>query len=82
MTDQQQPTPGGTATPDEKQKAAEAESYGGVPMDDQEMADVWTGPEQVGSAPQPGASGQSDVTDQEVDREREAEESAAGEPPD
>jgi len=30
------------ATPEEEEKAAAVESYGGVPMDDQELADVWS----------------------------------------
>ena len=43
MTDQQaasdeQPQP----TEDEQARAAEAESYGGQPIDDQELSDVWT----------------------------------------
>ena len=32
-----------SATPDEQERAAEVESYTGVPMDDQELADVWIG---------------------------------------
>ena len=47
MTEHQQPTE--TATPEERERVAEVGSYGGVPMDDQELADVWTGGEPVKS---------------------------------
>ncbi len=33
---------GDRSTPDERERAADAESYGGQPIDDQELAQVWT----------------------------------------
>src|SRR3954447_6682304 len=48
------------ATPAEKEKAAEVESYGGVPMDDQELADVWTSGGRVESGAEPESGGAAD----------------------
>jgi len=66
----QQGTSNDPATPEEKEKAAEVESYGGVPMDDQELADVWTSGGHVESgaeAQQPGdATAQSEGNGQDA----------------
>ena len=51
MTEQES-NPNRMATPDEQERAAEVESYTGVPMDDQELADVW-----IGGQPKPSDAG-------------------------
>ena len=51
MTEQES-NPNRMATPDEQERAAEVESYTGVPMDDQELADVW-----IGGRPEPSDAG-------------------------
>ncbi len=42
MSEQAATQGGDQSTADERQRAAEAESYGGQPIDSEELADVWT----------------------------------------